>query len=312
MERITISKIYKYKPISNTIGLEGRIPVKHKDVFLGVELELEGINQDIYKINSFNAVEDGSLKLSGIELVTVPIKLRYLEMELRRVLDGIKKPTVSRRCSTHVHMNVRDMTKEEVVNLLLLYTIFERGLYRISGDRWLNNFCIPVQECYATVKGALKHWTNFSYWKWNKYIGINLCPIWGGESKSIGTVEFRHLHGTTNVEEIIQWCNLITALKCAAQVIPQDEILAHIRIMNTTSGYAWLANEVFGSYAKLLTNQDTFVEDTEKAIAFLKLIIPEQVLQFKVQAKQEKKKTIYSEMIANLSTSTVSNHLYGI
>lgn len=310
MERKTISQIYKYKPIPNHVGLEGRIPVKHKDVYIGVELEVEGI-KSINNINSCKLTEDGSLKLDGAEIVTVPIKLRYLEMELRRIVAGIKNPILSKRCSTHVHMNVRDMTKEEIINMLLLYMVFERSLYRISGDRWTNNFCIPVQECWGTVSSALKQWDNFSYWKWNKYIGLNLSPIWGGESSMIGTVEFRHLHGTVDVEEIIQWCNLITSLKRAAQKIPQDEILAHIRIMNTTSGYWWLAEEVFGKYGKLLTNQSTFKEDVEKGISYAKTVIPEAYIKFKPPAKKSSPKAsefytdTWKELVGTTTYSTV-------
>ena len=112
-----------------------------------------------------------------------------------------------------------------------------------------------------------------SEWHWYKYTGLNLSPIWGGESSKIGTVEFRQLHGTVDVEEIMQWCNLITSLKRAAQTIPRDELLAHIRTMNTTSGYWWLAKEVFGSWNKMITSLPTFQEDMENCITNLKYVL---------------------------------------
>lgn len=293
MPDATISKLYNYKALKPYIGLEGRIPVKHKDVYVGVEIELEEATLD-YKISSCKTTSDGSLKLNGAEFVTIPIKMRYLEVELRRIFEGQKNPLVSARCSTHVHMNVRDMTVNQVLNLVMLYTIFERSLYHISGDRWNSNFCVPLTQSYGMMSKFFKYWNNRNYWHWWKYTGLNLCPIWGGESSQIGTVEFRQLHGTTNVEEIMQWCNIITALKRAAQDIDQEELLAHIRIMNTTSGYYWLAKEVFGRYSKLLTDQDTFAEDTEWGLTFLKSVIPDKKLGFK------KEKQTLSEIVEDL------------
>lgn len=293
---LTISKLYKYKRLSPYVGLEGRIPIKHKDVYVGVEVELEDVS-GFYDLGTKNFVEDHSLKIGGAEFVTIPIKMRYLEVELQRLFGSIvSTPTVSSRCSTHVHVNVRDMTVAQVLNMVMLYTIFERSLYRISGDRWLNNFCIPIQSAPETFNRLLRYSNKPSQWEWNKYQGLNLCPIWGGESSKIGTVEFRQLHGTTSVEEIIQWCNIITSLKRAAQGFDQEELLAHIRTMNTTSGYWWLVRTVFGRYSKLLTDHSNFAEDTERGITVLKTCIPRAMLGYKEEktTKTSKPNTLKS------------------
>lgn len=269
----TVSKLFSYKPIQKYEGLEGKIPIKHKDVYVGVELELENF-PDIFKTTAVNATEDGSLKLNGVELVTIPIKLRYLEVELNRILQQLEnKVLISARCSTHVHMNVRDMTPQQIGNMILLYMIFERSLYRFSGDRWNNNFCVPLYMYTPLVNGWFKYEEYHNEWKWYKYTGLNLSPIWGGESSKIGTVEFRQMEGTIDVVRIINWCNLITSLKRAAQDMDREEILSHIRIMKTTSGYWWLAKEIFGNWAKMLTNQPTFTEDVEKCITHLKVAL---------------------------------------
>lgn len=276
----TISKIYQYKTVKPYIGLEGIIPIKHKDVIMGVEIELENIH-DGYKIGTNTTTEDGSLKVHGMEFVTIPLKLRYLEVELTRIFRGLKAPLVSSRCSTHVHMNVRDMTPDQLLNMVMLYTIFERGLYRLTGDRWNSNFCVPIGLNPKILDNAFYHWNGVSQWSWNKYMGLNLCPIWGGDgSKKIGTVEFRQMHGSTDVKEIIGWCNMIAALKRAAQSMDQEELIAHIRTMNTTSGYYWLVREVFGKWGKLLSHQPTFATDVETAISLLKMTIPEKKLNF--------------------------------
>lgn len=299
----TISKYYKYQPIPKYTGLEGRISVKHKDVYVGVEIELENVvsmlgNSVIYKH------VDHSLKLDGIEIVTIPIKMRYLEVELRRALEQVRDHAlVSKRCSVHVHMNVRDMTLEHLSNMVMLYMIFERSLYRLSGDRWDNNFCVPLAMTPDLLISWFKYEKKPINWGWNKYTGLNLCPIWGGESSKIGTVEFRQHKGSVDVEEIMQWCNLITALKRAAQKIQRDELLAHIRTMNTTSGYWWLAKEVFGSWAKIVTSLPTFKEDIENCITNLKYVLQYSLLKEKKTNSNKGTSTMIGDFMYNFATT---------
>ena len=86
----------------------------------------------------------------------------------------------------------------------------------------------------------------------------------------------------------MQWCNLVTALKRAAQTIPRDELLSHIRTMNTTSGYWWLAKEVFGNWAKIITSLPEFKEDTEQCIANLKYVLSYNLLKEKKSVTETK------------------------
>lgn len=287
----TISKLYKYKPIRPYKGLLGSIPVKHKDVFVGVEVELEGVDSPVFSNTCIEAHTDHSLKVAGVEFVTIPVQLKYLEVELQRLFSNFKKkpPLISSRCSTHVHVNVRDMTTEQIINMVLLYMVFERSLFRISGDRHLSNFCVPLYSSHSMVESLFKNRNVYNYWKWYKYSALNISPIWGGESSTIGTVEFRHMHGSTDVEEIVNWCNIITSLKRAAQDFEQEEIIAHIRTMNTTSGYYWLAKEVFGRSSKRITRLPTFKEDTEDCITNLKHLMVSSFFS-KEEKKEESKK----------------------
>ena len=302
----TISQLYKYKPIRPYTGLLGTIPIRNKDVFVGVEVELEGIGDGAY-INSCLAVhEDHSLKVNGLEFVTIPLQLKYLEVELNRLFYGLRNnPTIiSSRCSTHVHVNVRDMTVDQLVNMVILYMIFERSLFRISGDRHLSNFCVPLYSSPNIVTNLFLYSKNIPNWGWYKYSALNLSPIWGGESQTIGTVEFRHMHGSTNTKEIVDWCTVITSLKRAAQEFDQEELLAHVRTMNTTSGYYWLASEVFGKWSKMLTRLPEFQEDTEDCITNLKYVLSYSLL--KNKAKPSPKTisvNLTQEEVANVWTS---------
>lgn len=264
-----LGELFSYPKLSLYEGLDGAIRLPAKNTFIGVEIELENVKQKYHTFpSSFVKTSDGSLKVDGAEFVTVPIRVRYLEMELRRLFDSLKSSSISSRCSVHVHMNVRDFNWHTLYKFMLVYLIFERVLYRMSGDRWNNNFCVPLTGS-SEVSSVLKYLSNNSIpGTWYKYFGLNISPIWGGESgKAIGTIEFRQLHGTTNIIEIMQWVYLICALKTAARRYTAEELHHLIDTMNTTSGYYILTEKVFGAAAKDIIALPTFVEDMEKCIA---------------------------------------------
>lgn len=268
----TISKMYSYKPLKNYIGLEGVTPVKHKDVFVGVEIELEMVHKN-YTISSINRLEDGSLKIHGAEFVTIPIKLKYLEIELNRLFRGLNKNVLlSSRCSVHVHINVRDITFDQLKSLVLIYMLFERALYRFSGDRWSNNFCVPLTQCIYFPYNLLR--TSIINVEWAKYTGLNILPIWKGEAGTkLGTIEFRQMKATMDSVYIIEWCNLITAIKRYAQSFSYEEIREQILNITDFNNFAF---KIFGKWSTLLTQSELFKEDMEKYYSRVKFVIPKQ------------------------------------
>src|SRR4030042_4305971 len=176
------SHILKYKPLSNYEGLEGRIPCRAKTTYVGIEVELEGVRTKHSTPSSWKTVEDGSLKIDGVEFVTIPIKFCYLEKELERLFGSLHTSTISSRCSIHVHMNARDFTMDELYVFLILYIIFERSLYRLSGDRWNNIFCVPLTTAIEKVASVIKDITNgipLHSLYWWKYLGVNLSNLSG-------------------------------------------------------------------------------------------------------------------------------------
>ena len=275
MKEIVISKLLKYKSLSKYVGLEGKLQIRAPTTFIGVEIELEKVNLSYLPNGTWTATEDGSLKEEGREFITIPIQFKYLEVEIQRLFKGIKSCNASTRCSVHVHINVRDMNLEELYNFILLYIIFEKSLYNYSGSRIDNNFCVPIFYYPILVKDflyELKEYKTINK-SWYKYFGFNLSPIFGGESQPLGTIEFRHMKGNTDCNWIINWINLIVSLKIQAKSLKHEELETHIRTMNTTSGYYWLAKETFKSFNELITKQPTFKDDIESCITLAKSIV---------------------------------------
>lgn len=273
-EKTTISNLYRYKGLSKYQGLGGKTPVRADTTFVGVEVELENVEVRNLPSSTWKMTEDGSLKIQGMEFVTIPIQFKYLEVELERLFAGLASGSPSARCSIHIHINARDFTITELKNFILLYLIFEHSFYNFSGGRKNNNFCTPLTYYPDIVKQFLKRLNEgFFLPTWYKYHGFNLAPLFGGDtSDSIGTIEFRHMEGTTDVAYILNWINLIVSLKISAKKMKTSEIMEHIQNMNTTSGYYWLAENVFKEYAPLLTKQPTFKDDVEHCITMAKLI----------------------------------------
>jgi len=288
--KTTVSNLYRYHGLSKYQGLGGKTPVRADTTFVGVEVELEKVTIHSMPSGTWKMTEDGSLKIQGMEFVTIPIQFKYLEVELERLFAGISGEP-STRCSIHVHINARDFTITELKNFILLYLIFERGFYNFSGNRRDNNFCIPLSYYPYVVKHFLSQLDKgIFYPKWYKYYGFNLAPLFGGDSSdSIGTIEFRHMKGTKDVAYILNWINLIVSLKISAKKMKTSEILEYINSMNTTSGYYWLAETVFKDYSPLLTKQPTFKTDVEHCITMAKTIL---LPQYGQQPEQEEEISI--------------------
>lgn len=196
------AQLYKYD------GLIGDIPIRNGNVYIGVEVELESVDP-LTVCNGWNKVEDHSLKNYGAEFTTHPIKAKFLQVHLENLFSSQSAPfSVSNRCSIHIHLNIRDLSSNQIKEFLKLYCLYERFLYIVSGDRRLNNFCVPyyfnpyVVDKFITTGdlGVLK----------GRYAGLNMFSY-----ETFGTAEFRMHEGTTDVNQIIYFVNLIICLKMA-------------------------------------------------------------------------------------------------
>lgn len=274
-----IGSIYTYPKLYKYEGLQNKTEMRNTYTYIGLEIELEGVKHKYITTPSpWRTEEDHSLKDNGFEFITKPIKVMYVETELYKLKEYLADYKISSRCSVHVHLNVRDLTFSELYKLLALYMVFERSLYRVSGDRWNNNFCVPITFFTEQLKKTINYYEETNCFKehWYKYTGLNLAPIFGGESTKIGTIEFRHMEGTMDIDKILLWINLIVSLKVTAKKLTKEQILNYIKTMNTTSAYYWLTTETFKQYRHALTNCPTFKQDVESSIAIAKSIFLKQ------------------------------------
>src|SRR5690554_1570006 len=106
---------------------------------VGIKVEVEGVLQH-YEQNgsprSWTAHGDGSLR-NGIEFVTTnPTPMSGLNAKLRSLSNWFEgtEPQFSHRTSTHIHVNVSDLTADQLTSFLYMATVMEPLLMRYCSD----------------------------------------------------------------------------------------------------------------------------------------------------------------------------------
>lgn len=230
---------------------------------VGIEIEVENITNPLHPLAYWDIKADGSLRNNGVELVSVPLQIKQVQLALEHVYNVLtehNKPDFSNRTSVHIHVNCRDLTQNQIYNFILLYALFEKHFYSLAGNKRMNSiFCVPL---FRT--NQLNVLDNVVYGlspNWHKYCGINLLPLYQNQvTQGYGTIEFRHLYGTSNQREILEWINDILCLRKYACEISKDDLLKNIKEMNTTSSYISLYSQVFAKGRKVLSNKKDFEE----------------------------------------------------
>lgn len=235
---------------------------------VGIEVEVENVarfNEE--GMFCWQVHDDSSLRNSGREFVTFPIKGQDIPLALTTLFKTILRPgyDFSKRTSVHVHMNVRSMTPAQIASFVCLFTVFEKLLYKFVGhNRDTNIFCVPLQQ--TLISNALLDAMNsaFKSTRWYKYSGLNLLPI-----STQGSVELRQLYGTDDIEVICNWINLLQRIRLYAVNNTVDNILSEIKTLNTNSQYDFFVQKVFLEDARLLALDDV-TNDLEPGVIAVK------------------------------------------
>lgn len=240
---------------------------------IGVEVELENLNviPKITKGTCWLATADGSLR-NGVEYVSaLGLTLGFLRNAWQDLDQSVFKQNInmnfSERCSIHIHVDVRNFTNEQLRNLLALYIIVENGLFQFAGiDRAKNINCLPLRETeYIThqYKPLITQAPN-----WDKYTACNFKPV-----STQGTVEFRHLFGTSNFYTVATWAALVTLLVNYAKTTPTKKIEAYLHNLKHDSQYEQFLNEIFGP---LKENIQWDFQDMDNAVTDARVVFYQQ------------------------------------
>lgn len=226
----------------------------------GVEIETEGHGLDgFYTPIGWSATRDGSLRGEGAkEFVTrrphpLPVVLKLVS----QLYSDFKEQGVtindSVRAGVHVHINILDLTPNQLANLIVLSMIFEGLLSLYCGEQRVGNlFCLRSIDAQAVKNRIIYGLTHKDFHQFNdddyRYGFINI--------KSVvvhGSLEFRSMRTTTGPKEILDWIKLLNCLReaCVKYNNPKE-------IVEGMSGIGPLEfkKQVFGGLHKLLKFQN--------------------------------------------------------
>lgn len=230
-----------------------RFQMIQERALLGIEVEVENIHDSVDIPYYWTYKEDGSLRNCGAEFTSIPLRSYQVEYAmdfLHKALYANNDPDFSNRTSVHVHLNVRDMTWDQIKVLVLLYSIFERHFFRIAGTKRESSiFCVPLYKTKQldNILQLEKH-----VQRWHKYTAVNCGTIYGTDNvPRFGTIEFRHLYGTSDTKTVVDWVNSILCLRRAILFYTLPELIESIKSMNTTSEYMAMYQNIFGTYCTL-------------------------------------------------------------
>jgi hypothetical protein len=252
---------------------------------VGIEIELEnfnpGRNIDPVFSNYWNLTDDPSLRNNGIEFILRnPLAGHDLNTALELASPYIANATAGERTSTHVHLDIRAWDESLAQNFLLLYSVMEPILFRyIGADREANIYCWPFYNTEHILRniGRMLHrragrfrssgFVNFFNRDSDKYGAINLAS-----PRTLGSLEFRHFKGTTDIEEIKQWINIIFAMKIAAGDLSTD--LEETYGQLEEHDYNSIITKYFGNTALFnFSNTITLTSEYRKGIDTLERIL---------------------------------------
>lgn len=244
---------------SHKFAADSRWAISDDRGMMGWEFEYEGVATRTLPINTFAGFwsyhEEGSLKDHGAEYVfTNPL----FGVDAWNALDWLTSHArdsewkCSKRTGIHVHLDVRDLEGPQLVGLCILYAALEPILYRWIGDgRENSHFCLPLykadQALLATCnilsavlsdQKAGGHSTIEIANNYQRYAGFNLQAL-----AKFGSIEFRHMQTTHNLERIVDWGNMVLSLKSAAFKLPTSDG-AVVRMMERMGAWGVL-NYVF-------------------------------------------------------------------
>jgi hypothetical protein len=218
---LILAKMPEYRSYS-----AGKILVD-SSTFIGVECEFERVNKKLPMTDagaySWAQHVDGSLRDSGLEFTfNGPLFGQDAETAINWLIPKAKEAgyATSVRTGLHVHLDVRNLSSEELMRLCLLYSFVEPLLFAWAGKhREESVFCVPWYYATAATKEAgalLQHLTKAGAGdtpslllaeKIERYAALNLQAL-----SRFGSVEFRHMEMTFDISRI----NLLLRLKMAA------------------------------------------------------------------------------------------------
>lgn len=204
----------------------------------GLEIEAEGYSLPRNSTRTWKCEIDGSL-VSGLEAVEYVLAKPSSLEGIHDAIDQLGKSykdygtriEETDTSGVHVHLNVQDYTMKEFFTLTTTYFALEELLIKFCGAwREGNHFCLRAKDAEWIIFELARSAKNRKLGNLNtdliRYCSYNVYSIF-----KYGSVEFRAMRGTGDLEAIKEWINIIDALKNGAKKFNSpSEVLQAISI----------------------------------------------------------------------------------
>lgn len=214
-------------------------------VYVGIELEFSNVVHYERNLLWWTWHTDGSIRgeRPGELVLRKPTDPRGLDMALAEYREYVAQHvTINESCGVHVHVDVCDLTFEELRGVLLLYSVLERTLYKYCGNsRENNNFCVPLGECgdrLSWFRGGISINNDL------RYCGLNLAAV-----RKFGSLEFRMHPGCTSPTRIGAWAGICARIKELGRTCTPESVYNMLCGAKDASSFC---AEVLGTHAALL------------------------------------------------------------
>lgn len=237
---------------------------------VGIEIEVE---KAVFVVcpRGWFSTKEGSLRDHGIEFVSkVGLRVEGAYSLLESFLASVEKSRKSdpdcfqftERTSIHIHLDCSLLSEKQIQALLVLYTLVEGPLFEFGGNhRKYNVFCVPFRDSIINHMGTLGEQID----NWEKYSALNLKCL-----RQYGTVEFRIMEGTIEIDRIYTWILLLSLLHHASKQMSLSNIKEIIRDIKSDSQYREALKKIFYGFVNVLHWSD---RDLDSATVDCKLLL---------------------------------------
>jgi hypothetical protein len=286
---------------------------------VGVEVELENWPGRGFQFNAdfWTLVNDGSLRENGYELIfsnpTCGVGIEEALSEFTKKMVTYPDLTAGPRTSVHVHIDVRDMERPAIKKMLIAYLLFEKPIYRYTGDRYESNFCVPLGSSFPAlqvisdmdgdIEGDELYNLEHNISGLGKYHGVNIASM-----GNFGSLEFRMMSGCKDAERIGEWIRMLLNLKHFA-MSDEDLCIQELPSRLSSEGADSVCYKIFGDMAHALINTVNFEQDCYDGARAAEFCVNMKMLKennnkfFSVDKVMKKKKTTFETDIERILES---------
>jgi hypothetical protein len=215
----------------------------------GIEIETEGENlprsspNPLFK-KTWKIEVDGSLR--GEDNAEYVLRKPCKEEDVREVLGLLKEAgeanesvfDESIRAGVHIHLNIQSYTPLELLTFITTYYILEDLLVHWCGkERVGNHFCLRASDAEFVINKLLESCQKKDWRHLNtediRYTALNLTSMF-----KYGSIEFRSMRSTKDLNDIETWIKLIAQLEKGARKFSNPKEVIHaISEMNGPSRF---------------------------------------------------------------------------